>query len=69
MLKPLLERVRKPKPTGVVCEYCGWKGAKEDIPTARVMNTDSSIYNIRICPRCQRNGGLYDYDAGRRLPS
>lgn len=58
MLQTLLNKVKKPRPTGVTCDYCGWNGTVEEVATARVMNTDSSVYTIKTCPRCGRNGGL-----------
>jgi hypothetical protein len=57
MLQALLRR-NKTKPTGVTCQYCGWNGTPEQIYKSKVMNTDSSIYEIKCCPKCMRNGGL-----------
>ncbi len=57
MLKSLLPK-RKPKPTGVSCHFCGWNGPREQLTSARVLNTDGTPYTIQTCPQCARNGGL-----------
>ncbi len=61
MLKNLLKR--KPPKTGVSCHYCGWNGSKEELASAKVLNTDGTPYTIAVCPQCARNGGL-DYHEG-----
>jgi hypothetical protein len=57
----LLHKLRKTKPTGITCEYCGWNGESEDLHKAKVLNTDGTPYEIRVCPDCLRNGGLIDH--------
>ena len=58
MLQSLLKTLKKEKPTGATCGYCGWNGPAESLHKTKVMNTDSSTYEIRVCPRCMRNGGI-----------
>ncbi len=62
-MRVLLNKLKRPPLTGVACEFCGWHGTKEEVHTAKVMNTDSSTYVIQVCPQCLRNGGLIDHDA------
>lgn len=61
-MRALLQKIIKPKPTGITCEYCGWNGPAEELASAKYLNTDGTPYAIRVCPQCQRNGGLYDHD-------
>lgn len=61
MLKNLFKR--PPAKIGVLCHYCGWNGAKEELASAKVLNTDGTPYAIAVCPQCARNGGL-DYHQG-----
>jgi hypothetical protein len=61
-MRALLQKIIKPKPTGITCEYCGWNGTAEELQSAKYLNTDGTPYSIRVCPQCQRNGGLFDHD-------
>lgn len=60
-VRELLLKIRKLQPTGITCEYCGWNGTEEELQKAKYLNTDGSPYMIRVCPECQRNGGLVDH--------
>jgi hypothetical protein len=62
-MRALLQKVFKPKPTGITCEYCGWNGSATELQKAKYLNTDGTPYEIRVCPQCQRNGGLFDHDS------
>lgn len=62
MLQTLLNKVKRSPLTGVSCHYCGWNGLAEQLTSAKVMNTDSSVYTIQTCPQCARNGGLVVHD-------
>ena len=54
----LLRKLKKALQTGVTCDFCGWNGSKDDLHSARVLNTDGTPYTIQVCPQCRRNGGL-----------
>ena len=62
LLKKILTRIIKPKPSGVTCEYCGWNGSADDVLKAPRLNEDGVVYQISSCPNCMRNGGLVYHD-------
>ncbi len=64
MLKNLWKR--KPAPMGVSCHYCHWNGTKEELASAKVLNTDGTPYAIAVCPSCAHNGGLVYHDASAK---
>jgi hypothetical protein len=58
----ILSRVVRRKPVGAVCEYCGWRGAKDAVLMSPRLNEDGAVYQITACPSCMRNGGLVFHD-------
>jgi hypothetical protein len=58
MLQTLINKIVKPKPTGVSCIRCGWNGPIEKLVKAPRLNENGATYQIDACPNCYRNGGL-----------